>query len=296
MRRKGLRLEALGLRSSGLKSQVSGLLLLLAAFSLLPSAFAAWGSLNTLGSAQIKTSGTNNLVVTTSAAAEVNNVIVCIVAADNLDTGADAETAHWSVSDSAGNTYTRAVEFENTNAAAAAGANSSIFFSKVSTQLASAGTITFTSDAAVTAKAASCWEFSIVSTNVVSVAGKATLANDGADPGAITISGLASQEYLWVSVVAHEGPNTDAFTQQAGYTSLDANGTTGAGAATNMSVRGGFRIFTGTTDTVDVTYTAVDHAQGYVALKEAAAPPAGGPRRQFIARLGAQASCLPVPE
>lgn len=260
-------------------------LLLATCYLLLPTVLSgAWTSLNTLGSNQIKTDGTNNLVITTSAVAEVNNVIVCIIAANNLN-ATDGEKTDWSVTDSAANTYTRAVEFENSQGASAAGALAGIFYSKVTTQLASSGTITFTSGATLVAKAASCWEFSITSTNVVTVEGKSTLANDGADPGAISISSLASQEYLWVSAVAHEGPNTDAFTQDADYTSVSANGTTAGGAATNMSVRGGFRVFTGTTDTVDVTYTAVDHAQGYVALKEAAAAvPTGGGKRIFISR------------
>ncbi|HSA92500.1 MAG TPA: hypothetical protein VLE48_05765 [Terriglobales bacterium] len=239
-------------------------------------ALASWASAGSLGSNQAKSAGTSNLTITTTAAAEANNVIVCALAADNLDT-ADAETTHWSVSDSASNTYTRATEFENAQGSAGGGANASIFFSKVATQLNSGGTITFTSDSSVTAKAASCWEFTITSTNVVSVAGKSTLPTDGADPAAISLGSLSAQEYLWVHALAGEGPDTDAYTWDADYTQLTANGTTGASAASNMHVRSGIRIFTGTTDSVDVTSDTSDrdYAQVLVALKEA--PPPAGP-------------------
>ena len=241
----------------------------------------AWGSLNTLGSNQIKTSGTNNLTITTTAIAEVGNVIIVIVAGDNIAI-VDGDSTNVSITDAAGNTYTRAKEWTNDISGAGTGAVAAIFYSKVTTQLNSGALITITTTSAITAKAASAWEFSIGAGNVVSVQGSAGLSTDGADPAAITISGLTSAEYLWIHCVAHEGPNTDAFTQDIDYLSLDANGTTAGGAASNMSVRGGRRIFTGTTDTVDVTYTAADHAQAYVALKEAAPPAAVGFSKGYV--------------
>lgn len=231
----------------------------------------AWDSLNTLGSAQNKTSGTT-VVITTTAIAQVGNVIIVGVAFDNVFTGSAniTETTDLSVTDSAGNTYTRAKEAQH-GLTAGGKAGAAIFFSKVTTELASGGTITVTHPT-LTARAANAWEFSIGAGNVVTVAGSDMNATNNADPEAMTIGSLANQEYLFVAISAGEAPNTLSYTIDADYTTFTTNGTTGGAAATNMSIRGGFQIFTGTTDTFDAAGGAIDWAQVYVALKEAAPP------------------------
>lgn len=253
----------------------------LALLLLAPEAWGAWGSLNTLGSAQNKTSGTNNLVITTSAAAEVGNAIVCVVAANNVG-AADAETTEWSVADSAGNSYTRTVEFENAQGAAAAGASSGIHFSKVSTLLASGGTITFTSVTANAAKAASCWEFSIGADSTISEEAQGTLANDGADPGSLNAT-TPNAAFLRLRAIAGETPSTTALTVTTSFTAITGNQTSGGGAATNMAVRGEFIISTATGAASDPTWVAVDIASTYAALKEAA-PPTTAPQIIIAAR------------
>jgi hypothetical protein len=228
----------------------------------------AWGSLNTLGSAQIKTSGTNNLKITTSAAAQVGNIIIVCVAGDNIGAAdTDSGTEH-SISDSVGNTYHKARERVNGSPGAAAGATASIFYAKVTTELPSGGTITLTTSSAITAKAMTAWEFSL--TGAVTLAAGATGSPEEAttSPSA-TIGSLASAEYLWVACIAVEGPSGDTYTKDADYTAMSRNGTTGSSAVSNMTVNGEFRIFTGTTDTDAPTLgTARDLAHVYAALKE----------------------------
>lgn len=243
-------------------------------------AFAAWSSLNTLGSVQSKAADQATLVLTTTATLEAGNVGVLCVAFDNWETVGDGDGEDiTSVVDSAGNTWTKGRELSVTvGGAQKDGAVSSLWYVKAATQLSSGGTITITFDAAETAAfdatAATAWEFSITSGNVVTNAGASTAVSQGVDPDAITISSLTNQAYLWAHCLAGEGPNGDAYTWDADYTTMTANGTTGGSAATNMHVRGGFRVFTGTTDTVDVTSTTADrdYAQVYVALLEEAPP------------------------
>lgn len=243
---------------------------------------AAWSFLNGLGTANDKTSTHTSFTITTSAAAEVNNVIIVCTAWDNTDT-TDLESTRISVSDAAGNTYTRAKEFTNSQGAAAAGATSAIFTSKVTTQLNSGSTITITSDTARVASAATAEEYSFTSTSTISVSGSATAADDGADPSSMTISSLGSQEYLWVHCLAAEGPGTDSNTESTNYTRDGGSGTTGGGTASNMEVLAEHRVFTGTSDSVDMTSNTGDrdYTQTYVALKEVLAA-AGKPRRRVV--------------
>ncbi len=236
---------------------------------------AAWSVLNNLGLNNDKTSTHTSFTITTTAAAEVNNVIVVCAAWDNTET-TDVEATHISVSDSAGNSYSLAKDFNNGQGAAAAGANATIFYSKVTTQLNNGATITITSDTARIASGAQAQEFGIASGNVVSVEGGATAADDGVDPSSMAISSLASGEYLWFHCLAGEGPGTDTYTASSNYAACNTGsggGTSGGGAASNMQAYCEHRIFTGTSDSVDFASTTADrdYAQTYVALKEAAA-------------------------
>jgi hypothetical protein len=83
------------------------------------------------------------MALTTSAVAEAANVVVLVVAVDNNATVDGDEGAVSSVTDSAGgNTWTKAREFCNSQAALQAGATISVWFSKLTNQIASGGTIT----------------------------------------------------------------------------------------------------------------------------------------------------------
>lgn len=233
----------------------------------------AWGSVATLGSVASGTADQSSLVLNPSASLEVGNVGVVWIAIDNNGT-TDADFSEvTSVTDSGSNTWTKAKEFTNGQGAAQAGATGSMWYTKATGQVTlTTGNITanFANATSCDATALSAWEFTIGAGSTISVAGSATAAGDAVDPAAITISGLTSAEYLWLWLLAIEAVSTTTITQDADYTAIDKAGQ-GAGAAA-MTVGGGFRIFTGTTDTVDAaTSQARDHVQLYVALKENAA-------------------------
>ncbi len=226
-----------------------------------------WASVESLGSAQEKVSDTAiTLSIAGAPKGAVGDVFVVAVAFDNIAT-ADGETADVTVTDDRGNSYVRAKEFQNGNGAAGAGAGVAIFYSILTT--GAVNTITATFGSAVTAKAMSGRHFTKTDPDA-SLAGSTAQADDAVDPSAITLSGLASQQYLWVHTLAGEGPDTDAYTWDADYSQFGGIGTTGGADDTNMHIRSGFRIFTGIGDTVDVTSDTADrdYAQVFVALRE----------------------------
>lgn len=202
---------------------------------------------------------------TAGATAAVGNVIVAVVATDNTQTTDGNTSEVSSITDPRGNTWTKAREFCNGQGLANAGAVVAVFYCKVTTQIENADTITVTLANTHTAKAFTADLFTVNGT--ISVAGTADLANDGADPGSMTISSLASKEYLFVRGIASESNTATALTPTSSYTSFGAEqiGDTGT-SATSMACRGEWRILTGTGDTSDPTLFSADHASAYVAL------------------------------
>ena len=200
------------------------------------------------------------------------SVIVVLTAWDNTDT-ADGQTTRLSCSDSAGNTYVKAMEFTNGQGAAEAGATVAIFVTVPDFDLPFGGTVKVTSDTARVAKVARVLRFDMepgLYAEVV-IVGTATAADDGVDPSAMTISGLDSAEYLFVHAIAIEGPSSDTYTATPLYSSVLQNlGTGGAPPASNMLLWSEVRVFTGTGDTVDITSDVADRdgAQAFVALLE----------------------------
>ncbi|MGH9556714.1 MAG: hypothetical protein ACRD2Y_12925 [Terriglobales bacterium] len=228
---------------------------------------------------------------TTTVGFQTGSIIGVWLATDNVDTTDGQTSLHSSVTDTDGNTYTKACEYTNGEGAAAAGATVSFWFSSVLTaDLINPDTITINTASAVTDKAMNTEEFTIASGNVVSVEGACqVLGNDNADAGSQTISGLTSQEYLFVRAIGTESNLALSLTATASYTFVGSDGcsnTLSGGEATDIGECGEFRILTATGDTSDPTLldTTNDNASVYLALKEAAPPagPTGMPKRTII--------------
>lgn len=241
--------------------------LILLAVALLSPCWGTFVTQGSIGTGNSKTSGTT-VTVTTTAVANAGDLVVVIIGSDNTDT-TDLETTHWTVTDSAGgNTYTRAKEFVNGQGAAAGGIEVGVYYSRLATQLASGGTITGTRDSAVTAKAMRGWRFTVG--DAVSVAGSGTLANDAADPGSMTISGLTSAEYLFLRAGALES-DLGTVTPTTNYTAIPRTATTGNPEPSNAGCYGEFRIVTATTETSNPTVRITDNVSVFVAFQEGAA-------------------------
>ncbi len=198
---------------------------------------------------------------TTSAALEVGNLGVCAIAIDNISTTDGNTNSVSSITDAAGNTWTKAREYTNGQGGAAAGATVAVYYTRATTQLNNAAAITFNFASAITAKAAKCYEFTL-SNNVV-VDGTGDEAKDAADPGSLTATGANNVEHLWIRAIAAETTGT-AWTATAGWTKVNATASAGA-----MSIAWEFKISTGTSSGAsDPTFENVDSASVIVGLQE----------------------------
>lgn len=235
----------------------------------------AFTSEGSVGTANSKTAGAT-LAVTVGGAIAAGQLLAVFVAWDNNNTGTPDDgpmSNQHSVIDSIGNIYTTVVSGQERAAGQATGAHGSIHLCRVQTAFSGGETITarLCTGNNLTAKAMSVWEFSSDTSMVWSSYDRHFELTPGADPQSISLSSLPSQEYLMLHVLAAEGPNTDAYTWDSDYTEITGDGTTGGTDASNMHVRGGFRIATLTSDTVNVSSDTADrdYWQGLVAIYEA---------------------------
>lgn len=237
-------------------------------------AWAAWGGASAMSClAQSKVNTHTSLACTVmSENIEVGNVAIAWAAMDNLASADGNTTDCTSMTDSASNSWIPLREYTYAEGAAAAGATVCMFYSVLTTQLNSgSSTITLT-HGAVQASGLSVHEFTIGAGNVVNIVGTPQdLGNNSTDPGSLTVGSLTSAEYLWVRAIALERSDTTCTATVGGLFTLTNNqGTTGAGAATNMHTCGEWDIATATTNTSDPTATSVDNASVFIALREAA--------------------------
>src|SRR5213594_3234239 len=224
----------------------------------------AFGSVGSFCSANHNTASSSWTFTTNSANLAQNNLGVIVVATDNAVITDGNTNTHLSITDAAGNTWTKAREFTNANGTSSTGVTVSVWYSKASTNLASGANITFNLNGlSLTAKAATCWAFTMVTGNSIAVESGADWANDGTDASAITLSGLPNIQHLFIRGTGAEGTAT-TYTASTNYTAFThTSSTDGTGSnGTSMGARGEFRISPATTtDSTDPTASgAVDHA------------------------------------
>lgn len=230
-----------------------------------------WLSAGTLGTG-VSTSAGTTVAVTTTQTLEVNKVAVCVVSSDEAGTGTTDGTGNaqfTSMADSGGsNTWTEAYEWCNMQTSTVAnGQCVAVYTSDITSELASGGTITATI-ASVTAKAITCWEFSMPGTTLTETAGENGLANDGADPGSMTIATGVAQEHLFIRATGCE-TDTTTYTADTDYLAFD-NATADAGVpAAGSAARGEYRIVNESTSAAsDPGLAAADCASAMVAFDE----------------------------
>jgi hypothetical protein len=223
-------------------------------------------------------SAATSLVVATTVQLSVGEVAVLVVSCDNTATsdltdGTSNEIT--SVTDASGNVWSKVSECREGSAGAGAGAVVAVFRSRITTQLNSSGNITANFANSITARAMAGYRYTVGTGKTLRVAGTIQYAaTEAADPPSMAISGLTSKEYLFFRAIGFERDNDDVaaqFVATTNYTTLAASGTTGAGAATNMSAGGEFRIVTATGETSNPSTSpgTGDHAHLFIAFEEA---------------------------
>lgn len=230
----------------------------------------AWAASGTSAVGNNKTSA-STWALWGSVATIAGEYLIVILATDNLATTDGDGNNHTSFTGSTdGETWTKLAEFTNGQGAAAAGATVSIWRSSAILDT-STPQVTANFSAAVTAKAFVCLGFTVAAGSTISIAGTTqTLANDGADPGSMTLGSLTSSEYLWIRGIGIE-TSGQTITPTTNWTTLGSTSSSGGGGATNMGAAGEYHIATGTTDTSDPTVASADCASILLALLETAA-------------------------
>jgi hypothetical protein len=213
--------------------------------------------------------------VTVSRLLPVGTLLIFVVAWDNTDT-TDGNPTRLSVVDNAGgNTFTRLREFVNGQGSVAAGAHVGVFYSILAVQRDVLDGFNCNSDTARTAKAAHVYAFSVGS-GVTSLAidGATDLANDGADPGSMSLSSLPSAHRLYIRAIAREGDEQTGTATDGTWTLVGGEATSGGSAVTNMGVLMEWKIATSTGETSDPAgglggaSVNRDHASVLLALSE----------------------------
>jgi len=222
-----------------------------------------------------------------SASTTRNNVLVLAIAVDNVQT-TDGNTSLVTGVTDTGVTWNKAREFTNGQGAAAGGATIAVWWAEygvnaLGLQTGSSFAITFAS--AQVAKGVAGQAFSIPAGSTVALdTHAADLANDAADAGSITISGLTNSEHLFFRGQAMERAGVSTWTATSGWGANwgASSGTSGGSSVTNMQALNEYLIATATSATSDPTSTAVDQAGVLVALNEVVAATATPPRPAIV--------------
>jgi hypothetical protein len=236
----------------------------------------AWGVGAAGAGVNSKSAGTT-LNCPINAAVAVGDVLVLFYAGDNDSSHTTDSTASTiSVADSRGNTWVMPGGQINGQGSAGGGADLQFAYTRVTTALTTAHSITVTGPN-VTARAFTYAHFTVGASISEDTAPRFAQAFDASTPPLIISNApTANSEHLWLHGVACERPNTDSFSPDSNYTAFPGNtGTTGGSAVTNMYVRGAYRIHTsGTSEAVNASIGASgDGAQVLFCLVEAG----GGP-------------------
>jgi len=239
----------------------------------------SWAFVASRGTAGATAAGAT-LTVSPSATIAVGRILVVAVGAHSTGLTTGFSTV-LSVSDDAGNTYTRLIEQSNN-----VGANDSLgglFMAKVTTQLTTASVITFnTGNASSLGKGMSLAEFSVAAGQTFALADAVGASDVAAASLTATSNTLSSVERLWLGlgeVATQTGTlSLDSASGDYAAAAVQIGGNTGT-HATSAHVRAGYRIATLTSD----GYTSGTGASralvvGIVAVDEVSA---GGPQTFF---------------
>lgn len=221
------------------------------------NAWAAFASVGTFISQGHKTNSTS-WDTTTEAAISSGDLLVVIVAVDNIGT-TDTETSEHTSLTVDGQALTKIAEYSNTTGAAGDGATTSLWVKQNSAAVSSGATVTLNISGLRVAKGMTGWRYTMNNSNTLTTQTYSTAkTTTAADPPSIALSSLPSREYLIVRAVAGEGGIALATTTpSSGYTIFDETGagSSGGGGNTNMQARGEFIISTTTSSTSAPDYS-----------------------------------------
>jgi hypothetical protein len=220
----------------------------------------------------------SSLAFSPTAAVPVAKLAIIPVAWDNVDGTSADDTTKLSIADSKGNTWLRAAECQYSAGVALDGVLCGCFYSVIATQIETSDTITVTSTANGTAKGATLATFNRDAAKTIAVAGKGYERVAVSTAYSASVSGLASEEHLWIGVNAIDINASNTNNPDATFTLITQGGLGAFGpeVAGGAGARAGYKIATDTGETYDRTaQVSADRATLLVAFKEIAGAPSG---------------------
>lgn len=221
--------------------------------------------------AEENTSDTNLAFLPTSAV-PTGVLAVVLVVWDNVSTTNGDDTEFLSVADSKGNAWTRAAEAQYSAGGSLDGVLAGFYYSVIATQIETTDTITITSTAAGTAKAATLAAWSRDGSKTIAVAGKNYQRAAAANSYTVTVGSLTSEEHLWIGMNAVEADIGGLNGQDDDFsTTITQGGSINIGSV-GVYARAGCKITTSTTETYNrSSLDTYDRCTVLVAFKEVAA-------------------------
>src|SRR3989344_244828 len=222
---------------------------------------AAFSAVTGRGSA-VDTTNDNAIAVSPDANITVGKIAIVQCVTDNNNTANGATTFH-SLADTDTNTWTRVYEETDSDGSADDGSTTSLWWTKVATQIDTTDSITCTLGANKTDKTLAVFEVTVAAGNTVSTSGTVaspTHSDSGTNTTiSSTLSSITSREYLLVGSFGAEGETGKNPDTSPVYTELyDLVSTTSGLPAANIQNHLQYRIATVTGETADslnVTWT-----------------------------------------
>jgi len=218
-------------------------------------------AIGSLASGSNKSGGTTDLALTPARNVAAGRFLVAFIFLDSVFSVFDPNNGEFAVyvTDSAGNLWSNIAAEVNKAAFFNSGTQGTIAVCQLQNALTTSDTITAHGAflGTLIAKAMSVEEFDLGAGMRWARHHQAWSGHDdrGVDPNDLSIDLEASIEWLVLHVLANEGPSTDSFTWDSDYTQIVTAGTTGGADDSNVTVLGGYRIATLSSDSVEVTNT-----------------------------------------
>lgn len=224
---------------------------------------AAFSSPTARGSA-VENSSDGSIAVSPTANITVGKILFVAAVTDNTATADGASTDHSSLADTDNHTWNKVFEETDSAGAAADGSTTSLWWTRVQTQIDTSDSITLTLGTNRTDKIIALVEVTVAAGYTITASTDTPTHSDSATSLSETRSSLTSREYLFFGLFGAEGEDT-AKTPIANYSELhDLVSATAGNADTNVQMHIGTRILTGTGDTW--TSSAVTFTNGIQSL------------------------------
>lgn len=216
--------------------------------------------IGSLGHANDKNTSVVIVTVTPARTVPVGRLLVAWVAWDSVfDVFSPSNFEEgFTVYDTGGNVWTNIAARTDTQGFFATGGWAGILVTQITTQLTTSDTITVQGrePGNLTCKAVSIEEFDIGGAGFRWAQAANGYAHHEArivDPPAMSFDMQYGLEWLELHCLATEGPNSDSYTWDTDWTQIAGDGTTGGSADSNITLRGGYRIATESSTSVDVS-------------------------------------------